>query len=136
MAKILPRCARRATCAAIPRLDPPPHISSCQEVPAMRAVRLALLILVPGASPPCAPGADTNGDGNATVPAVQDWGSIVWPSSAPSASLLNYCDIRYGGYSQAGILIFQSSSQTVTNSFIRRGYFGIDCQGTAAPTIS
>src|SRR5437899_6346739 len=51
MVKILPRCARRATCAAIPSLDPPPHISSCQEVPAMRAVRLALLILVLGASP-------------------------------------------------------------------------------------
>src|SRR6476661_7778416 len=49
-------------------------------------------------------GGDTNGDGNATVPAAQDWGSIIFPDASPDNSVLTYCDIRYGGYSGAGIL--------------------------------
>ena len=81
-------------------------------------------------------GGDTNGDGNVTVPGSQDWGRIVFPNSSPDNSLLDWCDIRYGGYSQSGILEFENSSHTVSNCVIRRGYYGIDCQGTAAPNIS
>lgn len=81
-------------------------------------------------------GGDTNGDGNTTVPAAQDWGRIVFPDASPDNSLLDWCDIRYGGSSAAGILEFVSSSHTVSNCVIRRGYYGIDCQGTAAPNIS
>lgn len=81
-------------------------------------------------------GGDTNGDGNATVPGSQDWGQLLFPASSPDNSLLDWCDIRYGGYSNSGILEFQSSSHTVNNCVIRRGYYGIDCQGNAAPNIS
>src|SRR5882672_6269874 len=32
-------------------------------------------------------GGDTNGDGNATVPAAQDWGSIILPDASPANSV-------------------------------------------------
>jgi hypothetical protein len=81
-------------------------------------------------------GGDTNGDGNATTPAVGDWYYLTFPDASPNASQLTYCDIRFGGAGQSGVLTFVSSNQSVSNCVIRRSYYGIDCQGSAAPAIT
>jgi hypothetical protein len=83
------------------------------------------------------PAGDTNGDGNATVPGTGDWQSIIFASTSTNgASALTYCIIRYAGYGNNGALLFQSVSDNVTNCTISKSYFGVDCQGTAAPTLS
>ncbi|WP_198680497.1 RHS repeat-associated core domain-containing protein [Lentzea terrae] len=51
---------------------------------------------------------DTNGDGSASVPARGDWlgvtlfGSLVQPAATRPVSVLDYTDVRYGGYSSGG----------------------------------
>lgn len=83
------------------------------------------------------PAGDTNGDGNTTAPATADWNSIVFAdATVDGSSALTWCDIRYAGSSSYGALTFLSSSHPVTNCFIRKGYYGIDCQGSAAPTLT
>ena len=81
-------------------------------------------------------GGDTNADGNATTPAVGDWYYLYFPSGTPNTSQLTYCDIRYAGAGNTGALTFINNNQSITNCFVRRSYYGIDCQGTAAPTLT
>ncbi len=81
-------------------------------------------------------GGDTNGDGNTTQPATNDWAGLTWPDASPDfGSRLDYCDLRFAGYGNGAILTFTSASDTVSNSFVRRGYYGVDCSGTAAPVL-
>ncbi len=83
------------------------------------------------------PAGDTNGDGNLTVPNTGDWWGILFPSSSVSgASALTYCVLRYAGYNNTGALTFQSVGNPITNCTISKSYYGIDCQGTAAPTLN
>src|SRR5262249_21190469 len=44
--------------------------------------------------------------------------------------------IRYAGGGNQGALVFQSTSEPITNCTISKSYYGIDCQGTAAPTLT
>jgi len=78
---------------------------------------------------------DTNLDGNVTVPAVSDWYGLYWPDASPDNSRLHYCDVRYAGAGNGAALTFLSATDSVSNSVIRRSYYGIDCQGTAAPVL-
>jgi hypothetical protein len=83
------------------------------------------------------PAGDTNADGNATAPATADWNSIIFPATSVSGtSALTYCLVRYAGYGGTGALTFLSVSDPVTNCTISKSYFGVDCQGTAAPTLT
>lgn len=83
------------------------------------------------------PAGDTNGDGNTTTPATNDWNSIVFAdATVDGSSALTYCDIRYAGSSSYGALTFNSCSHPVTNCFVRKSAYGIDCAGTAAPTLT
>lgn len=83
------------------------------------------------------PAGDTNADGNATTPATGDWNSIVFADgTVDGSSALTYCDIRYAGSSSYGALTFNSCSHAVTNCFIRKSSYGIDCGGTSAPTLT
>ena len=82
-------------------------------------------------------GGDTNADGNATVPNNSDWQSLIFPpTSVNGASALTYCVVRYAGYGNQGALAFQSISDNITNCTISKSYYGVDCQGTAAPTLT
>jgi hypothetical protein len=82
-------------------------------------------------------GGDTNGNGNTTVPNASDWGGIRFPDATTDfATRFDYGDIRFAGYGTTGALTFTSSSDSVTNSVIRRSYTGLDCAGSAAPVMS
>ena len=82
-------------------------------------------------------GGDTNGNGNTTVPNASDWGGFRFPDATTDFSTrFDYGDIRFAGYGQTGALTFTSSSDSVTNSVIRRSYYGLDCAGSAAPVMS
>ena len=81
-------------------------------------------------------GGDTNGDGNATVPAASDWVGINWPDASPDfGSRLHETDVQFAGSGSVGALVFTSSSDSVTNCNVRRSYYGVDCAGTAAPVL-
>ncbi|MFN8587566.1 MAG: FlgD immunoglobulin-like domain containing protein [Candidatus Eisenbacteria bacterium] len=83
------------------------------------------------------PAGDTNGDGNTTSPATGDWNSIVFAdATVDGTSALTWCDIRYAGSSQYAALTFLSCSHPITNCFVRKGYYGIDCQGLSSPTVT
>ncbi len=83
------------------------------------------------------PAGDTNGDGNSTAPAAADWNSIVFAdATVDGSSALTWCDVRYAGSSSYAALTFLSCSHNVTNCFVRKSYYGIDCQGSAAPTVA
>ncbi len=83
------------------------------------------------------PAGDTNADGNATTPATADWNSIVFADgTVDGSSALTYCDIRYAGSSNYGALDFNNCSHPVTNCVIRKSTYGIDCGGSAAPTLN
>lgn len=64
---------------------------------------------------------DTNGDGKSTVAENGDWGSINVLASrrANNATILNYTDIRYGGYKQTGYMLGGNGSLEVNNSIIK-----------------
>jgi parallel beta helix pectate lyase-like protein/dockerin type I repeat protein len=81
-------------------------------------------------------GGDTNGNGSTTAGNASDWAGITFPDAAPDTSRLEHCDLRFGGYFQRGVLVFSSNSSRVLDSVVRRSYYGIDCQGSAAPTIT
>ena len=66
-------------------------------------------------------GGDTNGDGKSTVAENGDWGSINVLASrgANNATILNYTDIRYGGYNQTGYMLGGNGTLVVNNSIIK-----------------
>jgi hypothetical protein len=60
-------------------------------------------------------GGDTNGDGNATMPAPADWGQI--NTNATQGSTFGHCHFYYGGSgSYLGVLRLPDSRATVTDS--------------------
>ena len=67
-------------------------------------------------------GGDTNNNGDATVPAVRNWQGIIINSPDSLPSSIDYCEIRYGGYSSDEAIMINNSSPTITNSnFYKNG---------------
>jgi len=62
--------------------------------------------------------ADTNNNGSDTVGGADHWGTIVLQSTSTS-NLMDYVDLRYGGYGQSGMLTTSAASLTVSNSWFR-----------------
>lgn len=81
-------------------------------------------------------GGDTNGDGNATLPARRDWGEIYF-NAGSSASVMDGVTVRYGGSaatgSQANIYV-TGSAPTITRCDISQGgYYGLHAQEPGLP---
>ena len=84
-------------------------------------------------------GGDTNGDGS-TNPSAGDWRSITFNESSGSSSVMDHCEIRYGGYDNFDVTramnIFHSSP-TISNCHFYRNSHSMRIGGlTAAPMIS
>ena len=80
-------------------------------------------------------GDDTNGDGNATVPASSNWSSVNFRTPASSASVLQNCSLWFGGYYTEGIIVCDGADPTIQDSAIQAGYYGIQCLNGSDPTI-
>ncbi len=80
-------------------------------------------------------GDDTNGDGNATLPATQNWRSIYFYDDAEDSSRLENCELWFGGYSGNAVIVCEDASPTIEDCVVNAGYYGIKCTGSVTPTI-
>ncbi|MDH3457653.1 MAG: right-handed parallel beta-helix repeat-containing protein [Gemmatimonadota bacterium] len=80
-------------------------------------------------------GDDTNGDGNATVPAKGDWYYIYFYNAANDSSTLDNCVIRYAGRSNQGAVYCENASPTLEDCDLAAGYYGIQCIGVSNPVL-
>ena len=81
-------------------------------------------------------GGDTNSDGLASIPVGDYWNSLHF--SGGSRDTLDYCIIKYGGYSNDANIVFDgdASRATVTHSIITYSDgAGIRCKANAQPTV-
>jgi len=73
-------------------------------------------------------GDDTNGDGAASSPAPGYWGHIELNGTG---NIMDYVDIRYGGYGSSGQLTINGGGLTLTNSTIQySSSYGVRIEGS------
>jgi parallel beta-helix repeat protein len=84
-------------------------------------------------------GGDSNNDGNATVPNVEDWTNILIESSGGS-SILDHCIFRYGGFELSSgvesVLDIDGSNPVVQNCIFFKNGRGIDVTKNGNPLLS
>jgi len=79
---------------------------------------------------------DTNGDGNGSSPAVNNWGTIQFEETSDSLfSKLNHCLIQFSGSGNKGGVTYRDASARITNSTISDSYYGIICEGASTPRV-
>lgn len=80
---------------------------------------------------------DTQGNGNATVPADRPFNSISFePSSNDAFSSIAYADFHFGGYYGYSPLIWNSASAPISNVNIRYSeHYGLYFSGNSAPLV-
>jgi len=79
-------------------------------------------------------GGDTNGDGNASSPAPNDWGWIEYTdSSADAVNVLSHAVIKYAGQ---GAIATSSASPTIKYATLTRNSGGIRLSGASFPIIT
>ena len=79
---------------------------------------------------------DTNGDGNATSPAVNNWKTINFKgTSDDSFSLVDNCSIKFSGSGYTGAVTYTDAATSITNTNITDSYFGIKCEGSSTPSV-
>ncbi|MFA6404278.1 MAG: right-handed parallel beta-helix repeat-containing protein [Salinivirgaceae bacterium] len=81
-------------------------------------------------------GGDSNNNGTATSPASQNWGGLIFNNAEASASNLQKCKIRYGGYYNRGGVNLYNSSPTIDSCEFTSNYYGIYMSGTSSPVFS
>ena len=80
-------------------------------------------------------GGDSNGDGNASVPAPGGWGSIVLAASS-SASDLRGLTVRYAGVTSAGLRLVGSSAALTDCRVDLSGTSGFEVGLSSRPTLT
>nr|MBC8248564.1 right-handed parallel beta-helix repeat-containing protein [Anaerolineales bacterium] len=81
-------------------------------------------------------GGDTNGDGSASSPAPDNWGSLRFTSSS-TGSVLDHTVVRYGGYWYDQNVWVDSTDITLTNNTIAfAGGYGLYFDNALPPSLS
>ncbi|MGB0384669.1 MAG: RHS repeat domain-containing protein [Ardenticatenaceae bacterium] len=82
-------------------------------------------------------GSDSNNDGNASTPAVRDWGQIRFDAESDEAnSIIEHAVIRYSGAGFSfGAIRLDSTSISISNTTFEHNYRGVEAFSGAAPTI-
>jgi hypothetical protein len=85
-------------------------------------------------------GGDTNNNGNATQPGLQNWYYIsVNDAAIDTACIFKYCKFYYGNYNPSnnnGALCCVNSAPMIQNCEFGFQYFGVGIYGSAAPALS
>ena len=82
-------------------------------------------------------GGDTNGDEQATAPAVGNWpGIIFYEDSDDASNVMRRCTVRYTSSSAYGAVRALSASPTIDSCSFSHNYYGIQCTEGANPVIS
>lgn len=92
------------------------------------------------------PVCDTNNDGDASSPAVGDWGSVRLRSSSEE-SRISYAAMRHSGSSERdpttraaiiedAAIVLEAGTHTIRNTLIVSGYNGIEVRGEATPELT
>ena len=81
---------------------------------------------------------DTNRDGNSSSPAAGDWSTIRFQSTSDDVfSLIDSCQINYGGNSSWGGVTYTDAGSTISNSTIfKSAAYGIRCENSSTPTVT
>ena len=80
---------------------------------------------------------DTNGDGDASSPASNDWGTINFKSTSDDAfSSIDHCLIKFSGWNYKGGVTYTDAAAPMSNTVISDSYFGVRCEGSSTPNIS
>jgi len=79
---------------------------------------------------------DTNGDGNASVPARRDWRGIVFASGSDPSSTLDGVDVRFAGNGNIGSVRCEGdASPEIANCDLSFGFIGVESLGTSGPQL-
>ena len=83
---------------------------------------------------------DTNGDGNATTPAVGSWEGIDF-NSGSNASVLDEAEVRWAGYdssgAQAAVEFWSGASPTISDTVVlTSGEYGIYARSGGSPVLN
>lgn len=83
---------------------------------------------------------DTNGDGNATTPARNNWYFLQFRDNSDDVfNAITYTNLQYGGGSNDGVLKFLnagSPTTSINNTLIDQSSYGIWCDGNSAPAFN
>ncbi len=80
--------------------------------------------------------ADSNNDGNGTLPAYNNWRHLNFlPSADDPNCLVQYCWLGYAGYSNEGAVRCESSAPTIQNTTISDSYYGVSIRGNSGTTV-
>ncbi len=72
-----------------------------------------------------------------THPAAGDWNGIAFADSGSDASVMQYCEVWFGGGGEAGALIAcDGASPSIGASSLNAGTYGVVCGRGAAPRLS
>lgn len=82
-------------------------------------------------------GGDTNGDGTATSPAVNDWGGVVFADeSRDSLCVMRNCSVAFAGSGNIGGITMYNASPTIDSCKMANNYYGAMIQGTSSPVFT